>query len=81
MGSYSMEIQSWSFGSNHGSFCLCAFQKKVALSRIHEAFAGIDLTYLVGESIDPEDLNDDLLVSFLTESMNMDALLCIALFH
>ena len=35
-------------------------RKKVALSRIHEAFAGIDLTYLVGESIDPEDLNDDL---------------------
>jgi transposase len=35
-------------------------RKKVILSRIHEAFAGIDLTYLVGESIYPEDLNDDL---------------------
>jgi len=35
-------------------------RKKVALSRIHEAFAGIDLTYLVGESIEPGDLNDDL---------------------
>ena len=35
-------------------------RKKVALSRIHEAFAGIDLTYLVGEEIDPESLNDDL---------------------
>jgi len=35
-------------------------RKKVALSRIHEAFAGIDLSYLVGESIDPESLNDDL---------------------
>ncbi|MGV8108694.1 IS1634 family transposase [Methanospirillum sp.] len=35
-------------------------RKKVALSRIHEAFAGIDLTYLVGEKIDPETLNDDL---------------------
>jgi hypothetical protein len=35
-------------------------RKKVAFSRIHEAFAGIDLTYLVGEEIDPETLNDDL---------------------
>lgn len=35
-------------------------RKKIALSRIHEAFAGIDLKYLVGESIKPEELNDDL---------------------
>lgn len=33
---------------------------KVALSRIHETFTGIDQMYLVGESIDLESLNDDL---------------------
>lgn len=40
-------------------------RKKIALSRIHEAFAGIDLNYLVGEPIDPEELNDDLFAQLL----------------
>lgn len=40
-------------------------RKKIALSRIHEAFAGIDLQYLVGEPIDPESLNDDLFAQLL----------------
>lgn len=40
-------------------------RKKVALSRFPDAFAEIDLTDLVGESINPEDLNDDLLGQFL----------------
>ena len=40
-------------------------RKKIALSRIHEAFAGIDLEYLVGEPIRPEELNDDLFAQFL----------------
>ena len=34
--------------------------KKVSLSRIHEAYAGIDLELLVGEPIDPATLNDDM---------------------
>ena len=40
-------------------------RKKIALSRIHEAFAGIDLQYLVGEPIEPESLNDDLFAQLL----------------
>jgi len=40
-------------------------RKKIALSRIHEAFAGIDLQYLVGEPIAPESLNDDLFAQLL----------------
>ena len=40
-------------------------RKKIALSRIHEAFAGIDLQYLVGEPIAPESLNDDLFALLL----------------
>lgn len=40
-------------------------RKKIALSRIHEAFAGIDLKYLVGEAIEPEELNDDLFAQLL----------------
>lgn len=40
-------------------------RKKIALSRIHEAFAGIDLQYLVGESIEPDSLNDDLFAQLL----------------
>jgi transposase len=32
----------------------------IPLSRIHESYSGIDLELLVGEAIDPADLNDDL---------------------
>ncbi|HWQ42507.1 MAG TPA: IS1634 family transposase [Desulfosporosinus sp.] len=34
--------------------------RKIPLSRIHESYSGIDLELLVGEAIDPADLNDDL---------------------
>jgi transposase len=34
-------------------------RKKVAISRISDAFSGMDLMLLVGEPIDPEDLKDD----------------------
>lgn len=40
-------------------------RKKVALSRIHEAFSGMDLQLLVGESINPETLTDDIFANVL----------------
>lgn len=40
-------------------------RKKIVLPRIHEAFAEIYLTYLVGEPIDPESLHDDLFALLL----------------
>lgn len=39
--------------------------KKVALSRIHQVYAGMDLEILVGEPIDPDDLSDHLFASML----------------
>jgi transposase len=39
--------------------------KKIALSRIHQAYSGMDLELLVGEAIDPEDLSDDLFAKML----------------
>jgi len=39
--------------------------KKIALSRINQAYAGMDLEILVGEPVEPEDLSDDLFASLL----------------
>ena len=39
--------------------------KKTALSRIHLAYAGMDLELLVGEPIDPAELSDELFASML----------------
>ena len=39
--------------------------RKIPLSRIHEAYSGIDLELLVGEPIDPLELNDDLFARLL----------------
>jgi len=39
--------------------------KKIALSRIHEAYYGMDLEMLVGESVNPEELSDDLFAAML----------------
>jgi transposase len=39
--------------------------KKIALSRIHQAYSGMDLELLVGEAIDPEELSDDLFAKML----------------
>ena len=39
--------------------------KKIALSRIHQAYFGMDLELLVGEPVNPEDLSDDLFANML----------------
>ncbi|MDO8872711.1 MAG: IS1634 family transposase [Methanoregula sp.] len=39
--------------------------KKTALSRIHEVYAGMDLELLIGEPIDPAELSDNLFASML----------------
>ena len=39
--------------------------KKTALSRMNQIFAGMDLELLVGEPVDPVDLSDDLFASML----------------
>jgi len=39
--------------------------KKIALSRIHQAYFGMDLELLVGEPVNPADLSDDLFANML----------------
>lgn len=46
--------------------------KKVCISRIHEAYAGIDLELLVGEPIDPTTLNDDMFGRLLDRLFKSD---------
>lgn len=45
---------------------------KVPLSRIHERYCGIDLEPLVGEPIDPSELNDDLFARLLDRIYEAD---------
>jgi len=45
---------------------------KVPLSRIHERYSGIDLELLVGEPIDPTELNDDLFARLLDRIYESD---------
>ena len=46
--------------------------RKIPLSRIHEAYSGIDLELLVGEPIDPLELNDDLFARLLDRLYEAD---------
>lgn len=39
--------------------------KKIALSRIHQVYAGMDLEMLAGEPVEPEELSDDLFAAML----------------
>jgi len=45
---------------------------KIPLCRINEQFSGINLTLLVGESIDPAELNDDLFARLLDRMYEAD---------
>lgn len=45
---------------------------KIPLSRIHERYSGIDLELLVGEPIDPNELNDDLFARLLDRIYEAD---------
>jgi transposase len=73
-----MEIQLWSSGSNPCFVRFCSIQKKGGFSHIHENFVGIDLTYLVGEPIEPVTLNDDLFGQLLDR---MHEYSCSTLYH
>ena len=52
--------------------------KKIALSRIGEAYSGMDLEVLVGEPINPEELTDDLFAPMLDriEEAGCQSILC-----
>jgi len=45
---------------------------KIPLSRIHERYSGIDLELLVGEPIEPAELNDDLFARLLDRIYEAD---------
>ena len=45
---------------------------KIPLSRIHERYSGIDLELLVGEPIDPSELNDDMFARLLDRIYEAD---------
>ena len=46
--------------------------KKIALSRIHQAYQGMDLELLVGEPVEPAELSDDLFAAMLDRFYEAD---------